>query len=617
MKKKILLFIIFIMTIFAGTTNVLAKNVIKLKECEYSDEYIEYLKLDDEQRKNTIMPQMCKSNLYGTSSYQLKNPLGDANASSFDLRKLNKITSVKDQRVTGFCWAFAATADIESNLLVKGFGKYDLSESHIELSSQNTFKLNYNTFNRAFNSGGTAYMSSAYVMNHKGPVLESEVPFSIGEDLVKNNSTSFDTSNITNKKAKIDVNDVEFIYGTKGSCSKDTSFTTQVKKYLVTNGAITGTMFFDGNFTNYETINNKNILYSNSMAGPYYYYSGDSIPNHAITIVGWDDTISKDNFREGNRPSENGAWIVKNSYGTSNVMNTPAGDLEMAMGDDGYYYVSYEDNNICNMATGFYNADTEVDDNAYYYDELGANYVFQSTKDIYAGTIFNKKTNKNEKLTKVTFFANLTDVDYEVYYDSIGNFKNPVKIASGIVDHVGYVTVYPNKDIIINNDKYSIIVKYSTKNNGGTTYSVIPAMIKSTNSNDFYSTAVITNEATYISVDMKNWADLAEDYNVNSTIRAYTKNVAQSSTTTTTKTTTTNNNNNEDNKNEEEKDEGVNDNASVEITPNENNGESYISTPENPKTSDFHANIIIVAILLLILIITMGIKKIGRKNSYE
>ena len=37
---------------------------------------------------------------------------------------------------------------------------------------------------------------------------------------------------------------------------------------------------------------------------------------HAITIVGWDDNYSRNHFASGCRPSNNGAWIVKNSYGT-------------------------------------------------------------------------------------------------------------------------------------------------------------------------------------------------------------------------------------------------------------------------------------------------------------
>ena len=48
--------------------------------------------------------------------------------------------------------------------------------------------------------------------------------------------------------------------------------------------------------------------YNSSTYG--YYYSGTTYSNHAITLVGWDDNYSKDNFNP-RRPSGDGAFIVK------------------------------------------------------------------------------------------------------------------------------------------------------------------------------------------------------------------------------------------------------------------------------------------------------------------
>ena len=55
--------------------------------------------------------------------------------------------------------------------------------------------------------------------------------------------------------------------------------------------------------------------------------------NHAVTIVGWDDHFSKDNFLADHKPPEDGAWIVRNSWGPD-------------WGMDGYFYLSYYDCNI-------------------------------------------------------------------------------------------------------------------------------------------------------------------------------------------------------------------------------------------------------------------------------
>ena len=55
--------------------------------------------------------------------------------------------------------------------------------------------------------------------------------------------------------------------------------------------------------------------------------------NHAVTIVGWDDHFSKDNFLSDHKPPEDGAWIVRNSWGED-------------WGMDGYFYLSYYDKTI-------------------------------------------------------------------------------------------------------------------------------------------------------------------------------------------------------------------------------------------------------------------------------
>lgn len=59
-------------------------------------------------------------------------------------------------------------------------------------------------------------------------------------------------------------------------------------------------------------------------------------PNHAVTIVGWDDGFAAENWPEGRRPPGDGAWIIKNSWGTG-------------WGNDGYFLLSYYDKNLCSL----------------------------------------------------------------------------------------------------------------------------------------------------------------------------------------------------------------------------------------------------------------------------
>jgi hypothetical protein len=84
-----------------------------------------------------------------------------------------------------------------------------------------------------------------------------------------------------------------------------------IKNILMDYGAMATNMYYTG--SSFNSIDNT------------YYYSGSSGTNHAVTLVGWDDTKVT--------AGGTGVWIIKNSWGPG-------------WGEDGYFYVAYQDTKI-------------------------------------------------------------------------------------------------------------------------------------------------------------------------------------------------------------------------------------------------------------------------------
>lgn len=478
MKKALVL----ITMLFMGISSVNAED-ITLELCEYSDEYKAWLNLSIEEKENVSMPNMCKQE-------KESSLIGSSNSYSMERFTLQDefVLDVRDQGVSDDCWAFSTLASIESNLLKNQINTDYLSIAHLELMTQNSlYTPSFITFSRDFNSGGKLEYTAAYVLNNWGPIKESELPFQTITNLIAN-TTTINQIDVTSKKASVDVDDIFYLNNSQGICSENSIKT--IKQYLVNHGALAASLYFDTK--------------SNYSNGAYYYYNGSNISNHAVTIVGWDDNIEVTNFK--NNATRKGAWIVKNSYGTTN-------------GENGYYYISYDDVNICTNIVGFYNTDLNVSDEAYYYDDLGTNVTLKSKSDVnYVANIFTKQNANAEKIDKITFASNNEGINYTVYYASNASLKDYVEIAKGTTSHAGYISIIPSKDIYVT-EKFSIIVKYETDSN---TEDIIPIAMKGASTNSPYHNFEITKGVSYFSTNGEKWLDLGEKVFTQASIRVYT-----------------------------------------------------------------------------------------------
>lgn len=501
MKKK---FVLLILLIFTLSPNVFAES--KPTGCELSEEYKKWLETKDEEKSIISMPKMCKE-IKKTSvilpEYNITPFASETEQrtipSSYDLRNVNGynyVSDVKDQRQTGTCWANSTMDAIESNILLNN---ETLTKDDYVLSAiHNSYYISENYFdNNVKNDEGSSavivgagadrYIAASYLTKLKGPIYESAFPMGTYYDSNESIITDgFDYSsnyaeyllsnyhlkntsleNVKNQKPIVDVNDIEF-YNFEG-CNTNTI--NEIKKLIMNNGAIKSHVYSDNAYTN----------------GAYIYYNGSNYANHAITIIGWDDNISKSKFKYGSSISNNGAFLIKNTWGTD-------------YGIDGYYYVSYEDVHICDNIEVFKNIDFTIEDNVYYYDKLGyiGSYGWGGNETTaWAANTFSKKNNDLEVLKEISF-ATRYKTDYEVYLSITTDLNDRELLASGTANQEGYTTIKLDTPIILE-DNFSIIVKYTGQDGW-------PIAVQSSNASG-YGKTYIEEGKSFVSLQGESWYD--------------------------------------------------------------------------------------------------------------
>lgn len=513
-KLRKIVLIIMIMILLISSSKVFADEITDhIGAVEFTEEFKEWQNLSDEEREEVVEPRAYEVTY---TKYDITNPINVADSvgasylSEFDLRKyISSNVSIKDQQQTNSCWCFASLGMLESTLALKDYHNnsvgrvYDFSERHMEYSTTRKFlnnQVNQYGFNRNIGDGGNYLVSLPYMISGFGPVDELDMPF-------ENNENQIDISAIQNKNVTAQVKDY-IIFPSYGLNDDKTEIIQTMKEHIQKYGGI------EASFSA-EALNSD---YYNNNTGAYYNNSSKAKADHDVLIIGWDDNYSVNNFSEKHKPSQNGAWIIKNSYGREleytfddfkeaffntyrdkcieKGYNTPsqipdslveascddAGVryenrvMYMPLGDYGYMYVSYEDAIIYDVMEGVEKAENSTDYNhIYQYDYNGqsASIPLNGLNTVYIAEVFDRVTRDEEFVKEIAVRTSET-VRCEVYMMTDGNDANlnryvRVDLVDGSSKAVGpgYHTLEFLNPMALNGTTFTVVVKMTSLRDDG------------------------------------------------------------------------------------------------------------------------------------------------------
>ncbi|MDR1515145.1 MAG: lectin like domain-containing protein [Synergistaceae bacterium] len=404
----------------------------------------------------------------------------------FDLRDLGYVTSVKNQGSGDDCWTYAAAGSMESTYLRQTGKALDLSEYHLSWFAFSGERA----FTGTVRGGGFDNNSVSLLARWTGPVLESAIG---GVTELSGGEADYPAAlHLENAYfLGLEFLDDPNLYLKPGD---------DIRKRLVRDfGAVSAGMYSDGLGTDSRYYDMSNCAW--------FYKGVKRYPDHSVLLVGWDDDYPRTNFNAQNQPSSDGAWLVKNSWGSG-------------FGEKGYFWISYEDEGLSD-GVAFLAGEADNYDKNYGYDDLG----WCSSSSVGAGqtawlsNVF-RSSEDDEAVKAVSFYATSNNTSYEIYiYTDLADKSDPTSgtlssKTSGSIELAGYHTVSVPEAALAPETDFSAVLRVTTP---GYDY---PAAMEAQIEN-YSDNAVIERGVSFISTDGDNWADSASQ-GANVCVRAFT-----------------------------------------------------------------------------------------------
>ena len=353
----------------------------------------------------------------------------------YDSRNYGFVTPVRNQGQTGTCWAHSTMAAIESYELANGISDstVNYSESHLvwfalnpkDESGQSNANDGTNLGADAYEYGGNRMDSAITLANTEGINNDADYPLYPYDD----EQYPFTESDRYTHSSGRGIKDAEFL-----------ETADEIKQAIISNGGVTTSFCYAQQFE-------KSVYESGHR---YYSYYCDTAyqSNHAVTAVGWDDNYPASRFKTD--PGSDGAWLIKDSWGTGSK-------------DNGYFWISYADASLDEF-TSFSTLSLEENYKNYSYTGITPVQLLSCTK------YSNIYTSSGYELISTVGILNYTpEANYTVKIYKNPGTTNPESgtlagTATRYLKNTGYYTFEFN-DIPLNpSEKFAVVVSASSSN---------------------------------------------------------------------------------------------------------------------------------------------------------